>query len=196
VCRDQSETQRHRREAGLKEAWSKNRNDLDVFLAGLAQLGWRNLANVRIEQRWTEGKMERARTLAKELIELRPDVIFATTTPVTAALMRETHNIPIVFAIVSDPVGAASCKFSASGRQYHRMRRLWAQWRMADAGRFQRPVWLNVWVFANPNLDCAISSEFKVGRMLYPQSASSAVASVASARSVLASARLVRPASA
>jgi hypothetical protein len=46
------------------------------------------------------------RTFAKELVELQPDVIFASTTPVTAALQRETRTIPIVFVIVSDPVGA------------------------------------------------------------------------------------------
>ena len=43
-------------------------------------------------------------SFAKELVELQPDVIFACTTPVTAALHRETHTIPIVFALVGDPV--------------------------------------------------------------------------------------------
>ena len=46
------------------------------------------------------------RTFAKELVELQPDVILAGTTPVTAALQRETSTIPIVFVLVSDPVGA------------------------------------------------------------------------------------------
>jgi ABC-type uncharacterized transport system substrate-binding protein len=45
------------------------------------------------------------RSFAGELVQLRPDVIFACTTPVTAALHRETHTIPIVFALVGDPVG-------------------------------------------------------------------------------------------
>ena len=44
--------------------------------------------------------------LAKELVELRPDVILASTTPVVAALVRETRTIPIVFVVVSDPVGS------------------------------------------------------------------------------------------
>jgi putative tryptophan/tyrosine transport system substrate-binding protein len=43
--------------------------------------------------------------LAKELVELQPEVIFASTTPVTAALQRETRTIPIVFAGVTDPIG-------------------------------------------------------------------------------------------
>jgi len=44
--------------------------------------------------------------LAKELVDLRPDVILSNSTSVTAALQRETQSIPIVFAVVSDPVGA------------------------------------------------------------------------------------------
>jgi len=46
------------------------------------------------------------RTFAKELVELQPDVILANSTPVTAALRRETRTIPIVFAVASDPVGS------------------------------------------------------------------------------------------
>ena len=43
--------------------------------------------------------------LAKELVALQPDVILANSTPVTAALQRETRTIPIVFVSVSDPIG-------------------------------------------------------------------------------------------
>jgi putative ABC transport system substrate-binding protein len=49
--------------------------------------------------------MDRARTYAKELVELQPDVIFADSTPEAAALRRETGTIPIVFVLVSDPIG-------------------------------------------------------------------------------------------
>jgi putative tryptophan/tyrosine transport system substrate-binding protein len=42
---------------------------------------------------------------AKELVELKPNVILARSTPVTAALLRQTRTIPIVFTVVSDPVG-------------------------------------------------------------------------------------------
>ena len=45
-------------------------------------------------------------TFAKELVELQPDVILASTTPVTAALQRETRTLPIVFMVVVDPVGS------------------------------------------------------------------------------------------
>ena len=43
---------------------------------------------------------------AKELVRLDPDVLVAVTTPATAALQAQTHTIPIVFAVVSDPVGS------------------------------------------------------------------------------------------
>jgi putative ABC transport system substrate-binding protein len=79
---------------------------MDAFVQGLAQLGWANARNVQIDVRWTGGDIGRMRTFAKELVELQPDVIFAGTTPVTAALQRETRTIPIVFVIVSDPIGS------------------------------------------------------------------------------------------
>ncbi len=57
------------------------------------------------------GDADRIGKLAKELIELRPDVILSQTTPVTAALARETQSISIVFLTVSDPIGSG---FAAS----------------------------------------------------------------------------------
>jgi len=49
---------------------------------------------------------DRARMFAKELVELQPDVILASSTPATGAFQRETRTIPIVFVTVSDPVGS------------------------------------------------------------------------------------------
>jgi hypothetical protein len=60
----------------------------------------------RIEQRWTNADLNRTSTLVKDLVATRPDVILTSTTPVTAALKRESSTVPIVFTIVSDPVGA------------------------------------------------------------------------------------------
>jgi putative tryptophan/tyrosine transport system substrate-binding protein len=68
-------------------------------------LGWIDGRNLRMDVRWVPGNVEQMRTFAKELVDLQPDVILANSTSVTAALHRETHTIPIVFAIVSDPVG-------------------------------------------------------------------------------------------
>jgi putative ABC transport system substrate-binding protein len=70
----------------------------------LRSLGWVEGQNLRIERRWAARDPSRARTLAKELVELRPDVIIAGTALSLAALVRETNSIPIVFVAVSFPV--------------------------------------------------------------------------------------------
>jgi putative ABC transport system substrate-binding protein len=79
---------------------------LFAFTQGLRELGWTEGRNLRIDVRWGSGNIDRMRLLAKELVDLQPDVILAQTTPVTAALQRETRTIPIVFVIVVDPVGS------------------------------------------------------------------------------------------
>src|ERR1700738_4104316 len=79
---------------------------LAAFRGALAQLGWTGGSHLRIELRWSAADADRMRTLAKELVDLRPNAIFGVTTPATIALARETKTIPIVFAGVSDPIGA------------------------------------------------------------------------------------------
>jgi putative ABC transport system substrate-binding protein len=77
---------------------------LSGFTKGLAELGWTDGRNVRMDVR-AASTVDLMRMFAKELVDLQPEVIFASTTPVTAALQRETRTIPIVFAGVTDPVG-------------------------------------------------------------------------------------------
>src|SRR5215211_7834025 len=77
-----------------------------AFRQRLDELGWIDGHNIRIDYRWGAGSIDRMQLFAKELIRLNPKVLVAVTTPATAALQRETHTIPIVFAIVSDPVGS------------------------------------------------------------------------------------------
>ena len=77
-----------------------------AFRAALAKLGWTEGSNVRIELRWTGYDRDRIKTLAKELVDLRPDAILSVTTPVTGALVRETQTIPIVIATVADPISS------------------------------------------------------------------------------------------
>ena len=76
------------------------------FTQELVQLGWTDGRNVQIDVRWAASSVDRIEVLAKEIVSLVPDVILADTTPVTAALQRETQTIPIVFMTVSDPVGS------------------------------------------------------------------------------------------
>jgi putative ABC transport system substrate-binding protein len=71
----------------------------------LQELGWVNGRNVRIDFRFGGADAARISTLATELIELRPDMIFAVTTNAAAALRQQTLSIPIVFVQVADPVG-------------------------------------------------------------------------------------------
>jgi putative ABC transport system substrate-binding protein len=98
------------RRVGVLLGWSEDvpgyQTYLAAFVQGLAQLGWVDRRNLRIDVRWTNANVDRARTFAKELVDLQPDVILASTTPVTAALAKETRTIPVVFVVVSDPVGA------------------------------------------------------------------------------------------
>jgi putative tryptophan/tyrosine transport system substrate-binding protein len=81
------------------------------FRKRLAELGWTDGRNVRVEDRWTGGNIDRTKQFANELVQLNPDVLVAVTTPATAALQHETSTIPIIFTSVSDPVGSG---FAAS----------------------------------------------------------------------------------
>ena len=77
-----------------------------AFRGALTKLGWTEGSNLRVELRWSANDADRMRTLAKELVDLRPDAILGATTPVVGALARETRTISIVFAGVSDPIGS------------------------------------------------------------------------------------------
>ena len=89
---------------------ARARGWLSSFTQGLSELGWAEGRNLQTEVRWAGHNVDRMRMFAKELVALRPDVILSLGTPVTAALQRETRTIPIVFAIVSDPVGEGSSR--------------------------------------------------------------------------------------
>jgi putative ABC transport system substrate-binding protein len=75
-----------------------------AFTQTLADLGWTDGRNVRVDLRWTGGDINRIRTLAAELVGLQPDIIVTHSTAATVAVQRETREISIVFANVTDPV--------------------------------------------------------------------------------------------
>jgi putative ABC transport system substrate-binding protein len=63
--------------------------------------------NTQIDTRWAApDDAESRRRFAKELVALAPDVILSNTTPTTTALLEQTLTIPIVFAILADPIGS------------------------------------------------------------------------------------------
>jgi putative ABC transport system substrate-binding protein len=78
-----------------------------AFRDGLQKFGWTAGRNTRIDTRWAEpADAETMQRFAKELVAQQPDVILSSTTPTTAALLQETRTIPIIFAIVGDPIGS------------------------------------------------------------------------------------------
>ena len=76
-----------------------------AFVDALQQLGWTDGRNVRLDIRWS-AKPADSDKYAAELASLTPDVIFASSSMNLAAVQRVTHSVPIVFANVTDPVGA------------------------------------------------------------------------------------------
>ncbi len=77
-----------------------------AFVQGLAQLGWTDGRNVRIDARWTAGNAADTRKYAAELVALAPDVILVGGGSSIGALLQATRSVPIVFAFVPDPVGS------------------------------------------------------------------------------------------
>src|SRR5262245_39130469 len=77
-----------------------------VFRQALAALGWTEGRNVQFIYRWSAGDVAQARPFAKELLDLRSDVILANSTPVAVAVRDTTRTIPTVFVQVSDPLTA------------------------------------------------------------------------------------------
>jgi putative tryptophan/tyrosine transport system substrate-binding protein len=77
-----------------------------VFRQALAALGWTEGRNVQFIYRWSAGDVVHARQFAKELLDLRSDVILANSTPIAVAVRDITRTIPTVFVQVSDPVTA------------------------------------------------------------------------------------------
>jgi putative tryptophan/tyrosine transport system substrate-binding protein len=79
---------------------------VNAFVQKLQQLGWTEGSNVRIETRWAGGEVDANRRFADELVALAPDVILASGNSAAGPMLQATRAIPIVFAIVPDPVGA------------------------------------------------------------------------------------------
>jgi putative tryptophan/tyrosine transport system substrate-binding protein len=102
------------RRIGVLMAFDENdpepKSWLSGFVKALAELGWTDGRNLSMNVRWAAGNADRMRMFAKELVDLKPDLILANSTTVTASLQRETQTIPIVFVAVSDPIGPGFVK--------------------------------------------------------------------------------------
>jgi putative ABC transport system substrate-binding protein len=96
------------RRIGVLMAYDENdpvtKSNLSALTQGLADLGWTDGRNVRMDIRWHGDDNDRTRALAHELVGLQPDIIVSGATPATAALQQETRTIPIVMAGTGDAV--------------------------------------------------------------------------------------------
>jgi putative tryptophan/tyrosine transport system substrate-binding protein len=90
----------------LNENDPLSKSIVSAFTQALADLGWTDDRNVRINLRWANGDINQMGALARELVGLHPDIIVPYGTPATAAVQGETRTIPIVFASVADPVAS------------------------------------------------------------------------------------------
>jgi len=77
-----------------------------AFLQGLAQLGWTDGRNMRIDTRWSAGNADDTRKYAAQLVALAPEVILASGGSVAGRLLQATRTVPVVFTLTPDPVGA------------------------------------------------------------------------------------------
>ena len=91
--------------SGLTASDPEAQARIAAFQQGLKEVGWTAGRTLHIEIRWSSGDAAEIRTLARELVELKPELIVGMTTPAVAALVKETKTIPIVFAGIVDPVG-------------------------------------------------------------------------------------------
>ena len=87
------------------ESDQKGQARFKYFVQSLNSLGWIEGSNIHVEVRWPGADLDRIQECTKELIALQCDVIVTTSTPITAAVQRETATTAIVFTNVSDPVG-------------------------------------------------------------------------------------------
>src|SRR5262249_11074472 len=98
------------RRIGVLMSYAENDGEGQVLVAefrkGLQKLGWAEGHNVRIDYRWAALDAELMQRFAKELTALQPDLILSHNTPTTEAVKQQTRITPIIFAVVSDPVGS------------------------------------------------------------------------------------------
>jgi len=98
------------RRIGVLMAASENDPERQAFVKAfreqLQKLGWTDGRKVRFDIRWAAADAALLQRFAKELVALQPDLVLSHNTPTTANLLQQTRTIPIVFAVVSDPVGS------------------------------------------------------------------------------------------
>ena len=90
---------------GIAENDPEAKSRVKAFQQGLRDLGWSEPRNIQIDYRFVASNPDLIKKHVAEVVSLAPDVIVANSTPVVAALRQATSSIPIVFAVLNDPVG-------------------------------------------------------------------------------------------
>ena len=93
--------------AGLAASAAKA---IEALKAGLSDLGYVEGKSIAIEYRWGEGRYDRLRTLAAELVQLKPNLILSWGTPAILAIKQATSTLPVVMVGIGDPIGAGVVK--------------------------------------------------------------------------------------
>jgi putative ABC transport system substrate-binding protein len=91
---------------GTSESDPQQRTLVSTFTQSLADFGWKEGANIRIERRWAEGELARLRTHAEELASTTPDAVLVQGTPGATALRQRAPSTPLVFVMITDPVSS------------------------------------------------------------------------------------------
>jgi putative tryptophan/tyrosine transport system substrate-binding protein len=89
---------------------SAGQERVKTFLAAMRDLGWIDGRNMRVDLRWAPGGEEEVRKQAAELVALAPDVVITNGSAGVRPLLKVTRAVPIVFAVVADPIGAGFVK--------------------------------------------------------------------------------------
>jgi putative ABC transport system substrate-binding protein len=109
VATHAQQTERVRR-IGVLMAFAESDHEAQSWVAAfreeLRKLGWTEGRNSEIDTRWATADVESMQRFAKEFVGLQPDLILTSSTPATAAMLKQTRTIPIIFVWVADPVGS------------------------------------------------------------------------------------------
>lgn len=89
---------------GIGENDPEAKPRLEALENGFKQLGWGD--RIHLDYRWSAGDVERTRRFAREIVELKPEVIIVHSTPAVKELRELTSSIPMVFVLVADPIGS------------------------------------------------------------------------------------------
>ena len=91
---------------GIGDSDPESKPRVEALVGGLKNLGRTEGHNIHLDYRWTAGDLDRTRAFAKEIVDLKPEVIVVHSTPAVKALRQLTSTTPMVFVLIADPIGS------------------------------------------------------------------------------------------